>query len=41
MEIRQVSPKGADLFHIRDGKVVRLVIHFDRDRALADLGLKG
>jgi ketosteroid isomerase-like protein len=40
MEIRQVSPKGADLFHIRDGKVVRLVIHFDRDRALADLGLK-
>ena len=27
------------VFHIRDGKVVKLVIYFDRERAFADLGL--
>jgi hypothetical protein len=29
----------AHLFQLRGGKVARLVVHFDRDRALADLGL--
>jgi ketosteroid isomerase-like protein len=32
---------GAGLFHIRDGKVNKLFIYLDRDRALADLGLEG
>jgi hypothetical protein len=34
-----IGAKGAELFQIREGKVTKLVLYGDRDRALADLGL--
>ena len=35
----KAARQGADLFHIRGGKVTKLVVYFDRERAFADLGL--
>ena len=39
VDLGDVQAKAATLFHIREGKVTRLVGYFERDRALADLGL--
>jgi ketosteroid isomerase-like protein len=39
MELGQMDLKGAQLFQLRFGKVTKLVHYYDRDRALADLGL--
>ena len=39
VELGLTNEKGANVLHIRRGKVTRLVIYFDHARALADLGL--
>jgi ketosteroid isomerase-like protein len=39
VEVGWMRAKAAQLFHVRDGKVTRLVVYSDRERALADLGL--
>ena|ERR1700730_6426296 len=39
LELGQMQTNNAALFHVRDGKVIRFVAYWDRDRALADLGL--
>ncbi len=40
LELGDIQMKGANLFHVRDGKVTRLVTYWDRERAFADLGLE-
>ena len=40
LELEQLETRGATIFHVRDGKVTNYIVYYDRDRALADLGLE-
>jgi ketosteroid isomerase-like protein len=37
----QIGAKTAQVMHIHAGRVTRLLVYWDRDRVLADLGLEG
>ena len=40
VELDKVRTKAAHVFHVDEGRVAKLVIYLDRQRALADLGLE-
>jgi ketosteroid isomerase-like protein len=40
LDIATVHTNGATLFVIVDGRITRVVQYFDRDRAIAELGLE-
>jgi ketosteroid isomerase-like protein len=39
LELAEMQTKTANVVHIRDGKVMKIVFYFDCERALTDLGL--
>src|SRR2546422_1079172 len=40
LKLEQMRAEGANLFHLRGGRVTRFVVYLDRERAFADVGLK-
>ena len=41
LEVGQLTQRGAAILRIREGRVTTLVSYWDRDSALADLGIEG
>ena len=39
-DLAAMETRGANVFHVRGGRVTKLVAYFNRERALADLGLE-
>jgi len=40
LDLGQIQGRGAWVFHVRDGKVMRMTRYLDRDRALVDLDIE-
>ena len=40
LDVGLIPTKAANLFHVRDGKVTRLVLYWDRAKALEAVGLR-
>jgi ketosteroid isomerase-like protein len=40
LDVRDGRSKGANVFEIRDGKVRRLTLYWNHERAYADLGIE-
>jgi len=40
LDLGAMHANGAEVWHVRDGKVTRLIMYWDRDRAFAELGLE-
>jgi ketosteroid isomerase-like protein len=40
MDVAEMHPRSANLFELREGKVARLTLWWDRDLALAELGIE-
>ena len=40
VDLQQMRAQGAAVFHVREGRVAKQIVYFDRSRAFADLGLR-
>ena len=39
LELDKLQTRGATLFHVRDGRVTKMVVYWERETGVADLGL--
>lgn len=40
LELAETAPKGANVFHLRDGKITGIVHYFDRERAVSEQNME-